>query len=103
VSLGAGAVGLAVGGITGALAMSNRSDAAGSPCASSPCVQSALTSYQSSLSSFHTFATSSTVAFIAGGVLAAGGAALILTQHGDSRTAIGVYVGPSGGGVLGHF
>jgi hypothetical protein len=103
VSLAAGGVGLVVGGITGALAMSNRSNAASSPCASSPCGQSDLSSYQSTLSSFHTFATTSTVGFIAGGVLAAGGAALLLTMHGDSRTSLAAYVGPSGGGLLGHF
>ncbi len=105
--IGVGAVGLVVGVITGALAMGKHSDLTSSPCATAPCSQSALTTYQSTDSSYSTLSTVSTVGFIAGGVLAAAGVVLFISApKGDKAPAsawIAPYVGAGSVGAVGRF
>jgi hypothetical protein len=101
---GVGVAGLAVGGIFGALTLSERSQqesACGSPCSSSSHTQ-ALGDHSTGM----TDATISTVGFIAGGALVLGGAVLFFTARPSPQPqpTTGVLVlpgvGPGGGGVL---
>jgi hypothetical protein len=109
IGIGVGGAGIVVGAVTGALASSKKSTASGSPCASGPCAQSDLTTYQSDRDSYYTMGTISTIGFIAGGVLAAGGAALLLFgPHGEQSAPaaaawVSPFVGPGSAGVTGRF
>jgi hypothetical protein len=108
VGLGVGGAGIVLGAVTGGLASGKKSTASGSPCASGPCSQGDLSTYQSDRSSYYTMGTISTIGFIAGGVLAAGGAALLLfSPRGESSPAasawVSPFVGPGSAGVTGHF
>ncbi len=89
VSMGVGAAGLVTGVITGIIAMGDHSSLMDNVCAKGPCGQSDLTSYQSSTSSYQTMGTISTIGFIAGGVLAAGGAILFFTAPSGSASSTG--------------
>jgi hypothetical protein len=102
VGMGVGAAGLVTGVITGIIAMGDHSSLMDNVCWKGPCGQSDLTSYQSSTSSYQTMGTISTIGFIAGGVLAAGGAILFFTapSGGASSTGEGAHVAPYVG--LGH-
>ncbi len=82
VVLGVGVAGLAFGGVTGALAAKKHSTLS-SDCPNGVCPQSE----SSDLSSYHTLGTLSTVGFIAGGVLAAGGLVLVLLPTHDGPAA----------------
>lgn len=84
VALALGGAGLVAGGVTGALAMSKRSelDESGS-CADGRC----LHTVEDDVSSLRTFRTVSTVGFIAGGVLAGAGVVLLLTSSGGGEQA----------------
>jgi hypothetical protein len=94
---GVGVVGLVVGAISGGVAISENSsahcDATGHDCLAGP------------LSSARSAATASDVGFIAGGILVAGGAALVLLSPkpgGEGRTAtvrVVPSIGAGGGGV----
>lgn len=76
VALGVGGAGLLVGTITGALALSKRGDLDDNPaCKGGRCLASA----QSDVDSFRSMRTISSIGFIAGGVLAATGAVLLLS------------------------
>lgn len=78
VALGIGGVGLIVGAVTGGLAMGAHSDLeARCPAGSCSAVD------QDTIDSFHTLGAISTVGFIAGGVLAAGGLVMILVAPSD--------------------
>jgi hypothetical protein len=84
VALALGGAGLAVGGVTGVMAMGKRSDLDDSPsCANDMC----LRSVEGDVSSLRTFRTLSTVGFIAGGVLATTGVVLLLTSSSKSEQA----------------
>jgi hypothetical protein len=109
VGMGVGAAGLVTGVITGVIAMSDHSSLTSNVCAKGPCGQSDLSSYQSSVSSYHTMGTISTIGFIAGGVLAAGGAILFFTAPSGSASTTGQgahvapYVGLGQAGLAGSF
>jgi hypothetical protein len=102
---GVGVAGLVVGGVTGFLAIGKENDS------KKACPNSGACADQSGVdanSSAKTLGTVSTIAFIAGGVALAGGAALILTSRSGSRKGeLKVFpsVGPqtAGLGVLGTF
>jgi hypothetical protein len=105
VGMGVGVVGLGVGAVTGLLAISKHSTLA-TECPGGSCTSAAAVS---DLSSFHSMSTLSTVGFIAGGVLAAGGAVLFLTAPSSSsapaRTGVRItpFVGPGSVGAIGTF
>jgi hypothetical protein len=76
VALGVGGVGLALGGITGALALGKKGEIEDSEyCRVDQC----LPSEQDLVDSYLSFRTISSVGFIAGGALAATGLVLVLT------------------------
>jgi hypothetical protein len=94
VGMGVGVVGLAVGAVTGILAIGKHSTLS-TECngPGGTCVTPAS---QNDLSSYHSIGLVSTVGFIAGGVLAAGGAVLFFTApHGTSAgPATGLWITP---------
>ncbi len=106
VGMGVGVVGLGVGAVTGILAigkhssLSNECTLSGGSCPASA---------NSDLDSYHSMATISTIGFIAGGVLAAGGAVLFLTapHASSSGPATGLrltpFIGPGSVGAVGTF
>jgi hypothetical protein len=103
VGMGVGGAGLVVGAITGVLAMGKHSTLA-TACGGSTCPASET----DTVNSFHSLATISTIGFIAGGVLAAGGAVLFFTApHASSAPATGASVQPFIGlgtiGAVGRF
>jgi hypothetical protein len=82
VTLGAGALGLVVGGVSGGMAIAKNNALNDNPaCAGDVCTHAA----EDDVNSLHTLRTVSTIGFIAGGVLAAGGVVLWLTS--DSQPA----------------
>jgi hypothetical protein len=98
VAVGAGAVGLVVGGVAGGLALGKKSALDdNAACEAGKC----LHSVESDVTSLRTFRTVSTIGFIAGGALAATGVVLLVTSggpeaHGSagaSRLALGVGAG----------
>jgi hypothetical protein len=100
---GVGIAGLAAGGVFGLLASSSLSKERTDCGPSSTCA-----SYQAGLGDYNaanTFATASTIAFVAGGVLVAGGAVLWLTSpsRGGAPAAgamgLSPILGPEGGGL----
>jgi hypothetical protein len=109
IGIGVGGAGIVLGAVTGGLAAGKKSSASGSPCTSGRCSQNDLTTYQSDRDSYYTMGTISTIGFIAGGVLAAGGAALLLFgPHGESQPAataarVTPFVGPGSAGITGSF
>jgi hypothetical protein len=77
VALGVGAAGIAVGGITGGLALGKKGELEDSPeCEGTVCRRSTM---QGELDSYAMLRTVSSVGFIAGGVLAATGVVLLVT------------------------
>ncbi len=100
---GLGVAGLVVGGVFGAMTLSEKSQqqsACGSPCSPANHTQ-AVNDHSTGM----TDGTISTVGFIAGGALLVGGAVLFFTAHPSSQQpATGVLftpsVGPGGGGVM---
>jgi hypothetical protein len=113
VGMGVGAAGLVTGVITGVIAMGDHSSVMNNVCAKGPCGQSDLTSYSSSIDSYHTVGAISTIGFIAGAVLAAGGAVLFFTapsggaspvgQGEGAHVALAPYVGLGHAGLAGSF
>ncbi len=105
VLVSAGGVGLAAGGITGIVALSNASKV------KDTCGPSYLTCDQASVdnaSTGKTMATVSTVAFIAGGALLAGGLYFVFTSPAKSAATssgprTGLAIGPSGAALQGTF
>jgi hypothetical protein len=103
VGMGVGGAGIILGAITGGLAASKHSTIQ-TACGGSKCPDSE----SGAISSYHSMATISTVGFIAGAVLAGGGAILFFTApHGSSGPATGATVQPFIGlgtvGALGRF
>jgi len=109
IGIGVGGAGIVLGAVTGGLAAGKKSTASGSPCASGPCAPSDLTTYQSNRDGYYTMGTISTIGFIAGAVLAAGGAALLIFgPRGEAPPAastawVSPFVGPGSAGVTGGF
>lgn len=94
---GAGVVGVAVGAVFGVITMGKASTLKSS-CASYPrCSDASFASAQATYDSGHTSATISTVGFIAGGLLVAGGAVVYFTA--PSGTAVSVSPTASGGAI----
>ncbi len=100
VALGVGGAGLVLGGITGVVALSKKSDLDKNPqCADDHrCPASA----NSEVSSYNTMRTVSSVGFIAGGVLAATGLVLVLTAPHQEST-VSFMVSPSSVAFRGQF
>jgi hypothetical protein len=94
VGMGVGGAGIITGVITGIVAMGQHGSLQSNACASGPCGNSSLSSYQSSLSSYHTMGTVSTVSFIAGAVLGAGGAVLFFTNPKKESASAGPWISP---------
>jgi hypothetical protein len=96
VALSGGAIGLAVGAVSGGLALSKNSKLNdNAACQGDVCTHAA----EDDVNSLHTLRTVSTVGFIVGGVLAASGLVLWLTDSSSSQNAnqgrhLGVGVGP---------
>ncbi len=105
VGFGIGAAGIVVGSVTGILAMGKASTVSGE-CSGNTCPPSV---YQGDLSSGRTMGNVSTVAFIVGGVGAAGGlAALLLIKPGGDEPApsaatVQPWIGPGSAGLRGAF
>jgi hypothetical protein len=96
---GLGIVGLGIGGAFAGLAASRWSAAKSDCSTSATCTPSDNTAANGERSNALTLATVSTVSFVAGGVLGAGGLILFLTapRAGESRPAQGFEVVPTGG------
>ncbi len=100
VFLGIGGVGLAVGAISGALVLSERStlDNSGA-CVGRVCANS----QHDTLNTFKTARTVSSVGFIVGGLATVSGVTLLLTAPKSQSTAISAWVGPVSAGLRGRF
>ncbi len=92
VALGAGGAGLAVGGVTGFLAMSKREELDDT----GKCTDGCPTSLTADVNQLNTYRTVSTVAFIAGGVLAAAGITLWVTAPSPKGAQARASFGPNG-------
>ncbi len=98
ITIGAGGVGLLVGGVTGLIAVGKKSDLDGNPnCRGNHCAPNE----QSTVDTYNTCRTLSTVGFYAGGALAALGVVLLVTA--PSQASAQAYVGPGTAGVRGTF
>jgi hypothetical protein len=101
-ALGLGGAGLIVGSVTGGLAMHKHSQLAG-VCPNGECGPA----QGSALDSYRTYANISTVSFIVGGVGAAGGVILLLTQPRETSASttsqVSAFVGVGSAGVKGTF
>lgn len=99
VAVGAGVVGVGLGGFFGYKAMSERKSIDDSGlCVGDRCPPS----LQDSADKLSLYRTVSTVGFVAGGVLAAAGVTLLLTAPSQpAQTAL--YVGPGSAGIRGSF
>jgi hypothetical protein len=105
VALAAGGVGLAVGGITGGLAISKRSALDANPACKDGVCDSSI---QNDIDSFRTMRTVSTVGFIVGGVCAGAGVVIWLASGSgskDTREAarLGFRVAPNAVSMMGSF
>jgi hypothetical protein len=105
VGFGVGAAGLILGGVTGALALSDHSKLAGE-CSGGSCDSS----HKSDLDSYHSMATLSTVGFVVGGVGVAAGALLLVLQPKPATVSAGTtgvrvtpMLGPTSLGAYGTF
>jgi hypothetical protein len=90
VALGLGGAALILGGVTGGLAMGKHGDLE-EACPEGRCPAD----QQSNLDSFHTLGTVSTVGFVVGGVLAAGGLVLVLVAPSGGQEEAALELGPS--------
>ena len=96
---GGGVAGLVVGGIFGGLALSSLSTANGECPSHSACSPKAISDRSTTL----TYGNVSTVAFVAGGVLLAGGLTVYFTAPKDHTPFVGVQVVPGMVGLTGGF
>ncbi len=104
-TLGLGGVGLAVGAITGGLAIAKHGDIT-SVCPNGHCTSSQEPSLGSEASAYSTLGAASTGGFIAGGALAATGAILLLTApraSSENHAAISPMLGLGFVGAEGKF
>jgi hypothetical protein len=99
VALGVGAGGIGMGAVTGGLALGKHGKLADA------CTDGRCSPDQAGvITNYHTLSTLSTVGFIAGGALAAGGVILILTApKAPAKTSFAPVLGPGYGGVSGRF
>ncbi len=98
VAVGAGGVGLVLGGVTGLVALGKKSDLDGNPnCRGGHCAPSE----QGAVNAYETQRTVSSIGFYAGGALAALGVVLLVTA--PSHATAQAYVGPGSAGVRGTF
>jgi hypothetical protein len=102
-ALGLGGAGLIVGGITGVLAYQKHSDIE-KACTGPACDPSQA----SAIDRYRMYGTVSTVGFIVGGVAAAAGVILLVTQPKDSAQGtkgpqVSAFIGPGSAGVKGTF
>jgi hypothetical protein len=105
VSIGAGAASLAVGAITGGLALSKRS-ALLEQCPDGQCFASQEAALKSDVDAYHALGAASTGTFIAGGALAATGVVLLLTAPRSKATreaSLRPLLSPGFVGVSGRF
>jgi hypothetical protein len=103
VALGVGGAGLAVGAITGLLAIGKHSDLKDA-CGDNPCPADK----QSDVDSFHTMGTISTIGFIVGGVGVAAGTVLLLTAPkaqtaSATKPSVTPFIGLGTVGAVGRF
>jgi len=99
VGVSAGAVGLVVGGVTGIVVGAQYSDLK-DKCPGDSCTPEQT----SSVNSYNSLRTISTVGFVAGGVLAAAGVTLLVTQRAEpNRPTVGLWVSPGMTGVHARF
>ncbi len=99
VALAAGGAGLAVGGVTGFLALGKRKELDDS----GKCTDGCPTSLSADVNQLNTYRTVSTVAFIAGGVLAATGITLWVTAPSPKGAQARAAFGPNGLSLDGRF
>jgi hypothetical protein len=106
VALAAGGAGLAVGGVTGVLALGKHSSLSdNSSCQGDVC----LASQRDAVNSLNTLRTVSTIGFIAGGLLATTGVVLLLTGKSESSAAaahaprVALRLAPQGVSLTGAF
>jgi len=98
VAVGAGGVGLLVGGVTGIVALGKKSNIDSNPnCQNNRCAPSE----SGAVDSYNSLRTVSSVGLFAGGGLAVLGAVLVLTA--PSRPSTQAFVGPRSIGVRGSF
>lgn len=98
VTLAVGGAGLAVGGITGGLALGKKSDLESNPnCTGTRCASSE----QDKVDAYNGMNTVSTIGFIGGGVLAATGIVLLVTAPHSPRAQ--AFIGPQSVGLRGQF
>ena len=98
VTLAGGAAGLVVGGITGAIALSRSSTLNANP----GCPEQCPYALSNDVDSLNTMRHVSTVAFIAGGVVATTGIVLVLTAPAKSSTTA-LWLSPTSAGLRGTF
>jgi hypothetical protein len=98
VALGAGAVGLIVGGVTGGLAL-GRHASLSDECPNARC----STAHAGDVDTYRTLADVATVATIAGAAAAAAGVVLLVIPPASARPSVGVYAGPRAAGITGTF
>ena len=102
IGLGAGGVGLVVGGVTGMMVLSKKSELDDSGCVDNGCPYSV----EDERNSYNSLRNVSGVSFIVGGLLAGAGAVLLLTApSGPEETTAGItpFVGLGSAGVQGVF
>ena len=101
VTIGVGGAALLVGGISGGIALGKGHDlSSNSRCQDYACGPS----QQSSVDAYNSMRTVSTIGFIAGGVIAAGGAVLLLTAPSKASPAsASLWLGPGSAGLKGAF
>lgn len=101
VSLGVGAAGVTVGAVTGIALLVKQSHLHADGCAGSVCTKQ---SEASGVNSFNSLRPVASVGFIAGGVLAATGVALLWwPERHESQSNVGVSLGPGSLAVQGRF
>jgi hypothetical protein len=103
VGVAAGAAGLAFGGVTGAMALATQKALDDGGCEQGAC----YLDQWSDVNRLNDLRTMSSIGFIAGGVLAAGGVALLIAapsqESSPASAAVGLYLGLARAGVAGRF
>jgi hypothetical protein len=98
IALSAGAAGLIVGAVTGALALGQHASLS-SECPDGRC----STAHAGEVDTYRNLADVATVATLAGAAAAAAGVVLLLTPPASPHQPVGVYVGPLAAGITGRF
>lgn len=104
VTVSAGGVGLAVGAVSGLLAMSKRSSSLDSKVCPGPGQVSCISQSASDVDAYNSMRMVSMVGFIAGGVLTATGVTLLLSApKNETSPSAGIWIGPRSAGIYGGF